>query len=220
MATAVLLNACAQSAHQTGRDLINDLLPADLRREIDSSVVFSDLLQSPDSYTGRTVMFSGIALKAKRVKDRTEIEVLQLPTGSGVVPSGDRTRSEGRFLAVQEGFLDPATVEAGTPVTVVGEVQGATTRALDESQYTYPVLEIKRLIDWKKTLPPDYSGLGPYPYYSGYPYYYGYRPYPYWYGPYGYYPYWGPFFPLLGSPGPAPSAPPPSSLPPQFRKRD
>jgi len=168
---------------------------------------------------------SGIVLKGKRIKNHTEIEILQLPAGSGVVPSSDRTESQGRFIAVKEDFLDPATLPEGTPVTVVGEVKGAMTKMLDDAEYEYPVLEIKKLINWTRTLPPNYSGAAPYPYYgygSG-PGFYGgfYRPNPYWWGPFGYYPYGGPYYPLLfGNPSPAPSRPPPESIPPQFKKRE
>lgn len=215
---AVGVSACAQSAHQTGRDLLDDLVAPTLQQEIDESVAFADLKASPDAYVGRTVMLSGITLNAKRTKDRTEIEVLELPSQVGGLPTGDRTRSEGRFLAVQEGFLDPATVESGTPVTVVGEVRGSATRPLDESEYRYPVLAIKQLIDWNKSRTTNVAGAYPYAPYGTFL-----RPYPYlWGSPYGYYPYpyWGPYYPLLfGIPTPAPAAPPPSSIPPQFRKR-
>ncbi len=218
LAQLLAVSACAQSAHQTGRDVLDQVLPADVRRQIDSTVGFSEVEAAPSNYVGRMVMFSGIVLKAKKIKDRTEIEVLQLPTDSGAVPSSDRPRSEGRFLAIETKFLDPATIESGTPVTVVVEVKGAATRSLDDSEYTYPVIEITRLVDWDKTMPTNYSGAAPYPYYGGY-----YRPHPYLGGPYGYYPYWGPYYPLLfGSPAPAPSMPPmppPQSIPPQFRKR-
>lgn len=219
------VSACAKSAHQTGRDLLDQVLPADVRQQIDSTVAFADLKAAPSTYVGRTVMFSGIALKAKRAKDRTEIEVLQLPAAPGGLPSDDRSRSEGRFLAVETAFLDPATIESGTPVTIVGEVKGGVTRPLDESEYSYPVIEITRLIDWNKSMPPQYARDRGYPYDGGYRRYYGaYAPFfgaGYGYG-YGYgYPYYSPFYPLLfGNPAPAPSAPPPQNLPPQFRKRE
>ena len=216
------LSACAKSAHQTGRDILDQVLPADVRQQIDSTVAFADLEAAPSSYVGRTVMVSGIVLKARRAKDRTEIEVLQLPAAPGGLPSDDRTRSEGRFLAVESKFLDPATIDPGIPVTIVGEVKGGVTRSLDESEYTYPVIEITRLIDWNKNMPPQYAPGSGYPYYGGY--YGAYAPFfgaGYGYG-YGYgYPYYGPYYPLLfGNPGPAPSSPPPQNLPPQFRKRE
>src|SRR4051812_26224036 len=92
------VSACAKSAHQTGRDLLDQILPADVRQQIDSTVAFPDLAAAPSTYVGRTVMVSGIVLTAKRAKDRTEIEVLQLPAAPGGLPFDDRSRSEGRFL--------------------------------------------------------------------------------------------------------------------------
>lgn len=219
--------ACAQSAHQSGRDLLDQILPDQVQQQIDQSVSFVDLKANPTAYQGKTVMVSGIVLKSKRVKDRTEIEVLQIPTGSGAVPTKDRVRSQGRFLAVKSGeFLDPAVVDAGTPVTVVGEVGPAVTRGMDEGEYTYPVLEIKHLVDWDEVNPQIRSAPYAYPYgRSNYAYPYSYWG-PYggmgWYGGYpGYYgygyPYYGPFFGVGGGSS-APVGPPPDSAPPQFKK--
>jgi outer membrane lipoprotein len=211
-----LLLSCAQSAHQTGRYLIDEAIPKDFQRQVDRSVSFSELRKSPSSYVGRTVMLSGIVLNMKRVKDHAEIEILQLPTNTGAVLSGDRSRSEGRFIAMKQD-TDPAVIEAGTPVTVVGEVSGTTVKSLDESEYTYPVLEVKYLVEWDKT--GRSTGYDPYdmPYYGGaygfYPNMYGFYPW----GLYGYSPYY-PFFPF-GSVAPPPSPPPPQMIPPQFKKK-
>jgi outer membrane lipoprotein len=220
--------ACAQSAHQSGRDVLDRVLPDHLQQQVDQSVSFAELKANPAAYQGKTIMVSGIVVKSKRVKDRTEVEVLQIPTGSGAVPRKDRTKSQGRFLAVKSGeFLDPAVVDPGTPITVVGEVGPAVTRSMDEGEYTYPVLEIKHLVDWDEINPRVGSTAYAYPYGGSmyaYPYsYWG----PYggmggWYGGYpgyGYgYPYYGPFYGFGGGGSSAPSGPPPASAPPQFRK--
>ena len=141
------MSACAKSAHQTGRDLLDQVLPADLRQRIDSTVPFADLEAAPSSYVGRTVMVSGIVLTAKRAKDRTEIEVLQLPAEQGGLPSDDRSRSEGRFLAVENKFLDPATIVSGTPVTVDDLRQfGCTDIHESDAAYRQPLLRDARTI--------------------------------------------------------------------------
>jgi outer membrane lipoprotein len=226
----LLWTACAQSAHQSGRNVLDQILPDHLEQQIDQTVAFTDLKANPAAYLGKTVMVSGIVLKSKRVKDRTEIEVLQIPTGSGAMPKKDRARSQGRFLAIKSGeFLDPAVVDAGTPLTVVGEVGSPVTRSMDDGEYTYPVLEIKHLVDWEEVNPRGGSVPYAYPYGGSM---YGY-PYSYWgpyggmggwyggypgYGGYGYgYPYYGPFFGSGGGSS-APSGPPPASAPPQFKK--
>jgi outer membrane lipoprotein len=231
-ATAGIFAACAQSAHQSGRDLLDKILPDQLQKQVDESVSFTDLKADPSAYQGKTVMLSGIVLKSKRVKDRTEIEVLQIPTGSGAAPTKDRARSQGRFLAFKSGeFLDPAVVDAGTPVTVVGEVREAVTRSLDDGDYRYPVVEIEHVVDWDEVNPQMRAAPYAYPYgrsmyaypysywgpYGGYGGWYG--GYPYYGYPYGYPYYFGPGFGFRGG-STAPSGPPPSSAPPQFKKGD
>jgi outer membrane lipoprotein len=90
------------------------------------------LLASPESYKGRVLVLGGEELKTKRLRDSTQIELLQLPLEDGEAPSLDRQHSQGQFLALQQEFLDPATVVEGTRVTIVGEVSGAKTDRLDD----------------------------------------------------------------------------------------
>jgi outer membrane lipoprotein len=228
-AAGMLLHGCAKSAHQSGQDQLDRLVPADVMAQVDKSVSFTDLRSAPNNYVGRTVMFSGLALNARRVKDKTEIEILELPTDRDLTPSDRKSKSEGRFLAVQSnGFLDPAIVSKDTPVTVVGEVKGAINKPLDDGEYQYPVLDIKHLIDWNDLRSShhdrwndwdDYGQYGGGYYGLGSPWYYGFGS-PFW-GPYGFYPYsyYGPYYIFpRGFSVPAPPPPPPSSIPPQFRK--
>ena len=208
------LSACAESAHQVHRNMIYMDVSPELEQQIDTSVAFADLRAAPGNYVGRVVMVGGVVITAKRTEDRTEIEVLQLPAEAGGPSTTERLRSEGRFLAVREEFLDPATVPPGTPITVVGVVSGSTTRPLDDSEYTYPVLDIKHLTDWS-AVASQHSGGSAAAYYGPY-----YSPFGYWGSPYGYYPYFGRPSPFFNQPRPpSPPSPPRQNIPPQFRKR-
>ena len=115
---------------------------------VDRTVPFRDLLALPESYKGRVLVLGGEVLNATRLHDGTQIELLQLPLEDGEEPSLDRQQSQGRFLALQEEFLDPATVVKGTRVTIVGEVSGAKTDRLDDVEYRYPTLIVKHLHVW------------------------------------------------------------------------
>ena len=91
------------------------VVPTDLKPQIDSSVSFPQILETPYSYTGRTVLLGGEVLSSKRVKEGTQLEVLQLPVTDSDPPSEKRTDSQGRFLALEllesrtlPGFLGPA----------------------------------------------------------------------------------------------------------------
>jgi outer membrane lipoprotein len=210
----LILSSCAESAHQVLRKGNLNEVPPELGKQIDDSVAFADLRAAPGNYVGRVIMVGGVVIRAKRMENRTEIEVLQLPAEAEGLSTTARLRSEGRFLAVREEFLDPATVPPGTPITIVGVVSGSITRPLDDSEYTYPILEIKHLTDWS-TVASQRSGGGAStgafygPYYS---------PFGYWGTPYGYYPYFGRPSPFFSQPRPPSSPPPRHSIPPQFRK--
>jgi outer membrane lipoprotein len=151
------------------------VVPKDMEDRVNRDIPFVQLLENPLPYKGQILVVGGQVLSVKRLKNSTQIEVLQLPLNHDMQPVESLQKSKGRFLALQEEFLDPATLPLGTRVTVVGEVSGMVTLPLDETTYDFPTLVIKRLTVW-----PDistYRVLRPYPY--GYPYW-G----PYW-GPYG-----------------------------------
>lgn len=97
------------------------VIPADLEGRVDQTVTFEQLKSSPDSFKGRLVVLGGNVLSARRLKEATRIELLQLPLDSSLEPSGRPIDSRGRFLAFQKTFLDPAAVPPGTRVTVVGK---------------------------------------------------------------------------------------------------
>jgi outer membrane lipoprotein len=139
LCAAVLLLSCATSER---------VVPESLEPQVDHSVTFDQLKESSDAYKGRLVVLGGEVLKAKRLKDGTQMEILQLPLDDGQ-PVPERGDSQGRFLAIQREFLDPATIGDQTYVTIVGEVMGATTQRLDETEYRYPTLEVKHLKVWK-----------------------------------------------------------------------
>ena len=145
------------------------------------ALTFLQVKAAPNSFRGQSVVFGGKVLTARRQKDGTRIEILQLPLDRSARPGYDLTQSQGRFLALQQEFLDPATIPSGTRVTVTGAVSGSVTLPLDEVDYTYPVIDIKHVQVWaaSEDMAPrirPYMGPGPYwgPYWSP-----SWRPWPY-----------------------------------------
>lgn len=146
-----------------------------------SQPAFAQIKSAPDTYKGQAVTFGGQVLSARRLKEGTRLEILQLPLAAKQ-PVPDLRKSEGRFVAMHREFLDPATIPAGTLVTVAGDVSGSVVLPLDETDYNYPVVEIRELRVWQAQVDQPvrirpYMGPGPYwgPYWSPY-----WRPYPYW----------------------------------------
>lgn len=145
----------------TGGCASTSIVPEPLAQQVDKTVTFSQVLESPDSYRGKMVVWGGEVLKAKALKGGTQLEVLQLPLDDDQGPVSDRMESKGRFLAWQSEFLDPATMKDGTRVTVVGEVTGASIDKMDEADYRYPTLDVKHLHRWEARPPDDRRLYGP-----------------------------------------------------------
>ena len=172
VALLVTLAGCA-STHETGDG-------SDAQTK---ALTFLQVKAAPDSLKGQSAVFGGKVLTARRQKDGTRIEILQLPLDQSTRPGYDLTQSQGRFIAIYREFFDPAIVPHGTRITVTGEVSGSITLPLDETDYTYPVIDIKRVQVWARSedvaprISPYYMGPGPYwgPYWSPY-----WRPWPYW----------------------------------------
>jgi outer membrane lipoprotein len=146
------------------------------------ALTFLQVKAAPDSFQGQSVVFGGKVLTARRLKDGTRIEILQLPLDRLTRPGYDLTQSQGRFIAIYREFLDPATVPHGTKITVTGEVTGSVTLPLDETDYTYPVIDIKQLHVWARSedvAPRIHPYMGPGPYWGPYwgPFW---QPWPYW----------------------------------------
>ena len=78
------LSGCASS----------DVIPEALEPQIDKNLTFDQVIASPDSYRGRTFVVGGEVLKSKRLKEGTQIEVLQhhSMTISGRLASGPNPR--------------------------------------------------------------------------------------------------------------------------------
>jgi len=174
----LLITGCVQPYKKT--------LPPDLANQLHDSLSFAQIKAFPDEHKGKLIILGGQILSAKRLIDSTELVILHLPLIQEREPATDLTHSQGRFIAYQQTFLDPATVPPGTRITLVGELSGTVIQKLDETDYTYPTLTIKQLKTWPAQA--DYPRYQPYPFWGPYPY-----AYPFW-GPrgrfYGHYPYW------------------------------
>jgi len=134
-------------------------------------ITFKDVIKDPDAYEGRIVLISGIILGCKNTKEGTLIEILQKPADVEGRPK-DVDESDGRFLALYDGYLDVAIYNRGREIVVAGEIKGKRVLPLGEIDYAYPLVSTKEIHLFKAK-----REERPYPY----PYW--------WYPPWWYYPY-------------------------------
>ncbi len=142
-----------------------------LRKSIDPSVSLPVIKQNPNQFANQNVMFGGVIVATRNFPDKTEIEVIQKRLDHFGYPNrGDET--EGRFVFVKQGFLEPEIYSKGRYVTGAGKLAGTQSGKVDSREMQLPVIEVAELRLWE-----EYSKT-PYSSYAN----------PYFYGPYG-----GPF---------------------------
>ena len=144
-----------------------------LREQVSKALTLNVVLEDPGAYKGKTILWSGVIIRSVNLKEGTMIEVLQKPADMQGKPK-DVDKSEGRFLALNPGYLDVAIYNGGRKVTIVGEIQGKKVQPLGEIEYIYPLIKVKEIHLWP--MEKEQSVYCPHPYLH----------YPRWYGPYWY----------------------------------
>jgi len=148
------------------------VISKDISDQVARDLSFKEVLQDPEAYGGKVVLWGGVIIKADNQKEGTLIEVLQKPTDREGRPK-TVDHSDGRFLALYDGFLDVAIYSSGREVTVAGEIREKRVLPLGHIQYAYPLILVRQLHLW-----PELRKERLYPYRYPYPRPYG--PYPWW----------------------------------------
>jgi len=149
------------------------VISKELRTQIATEITFREVLENPDLHKGKVVLWGGVIIRAKNLKEGTLIEVLQKPADSRGRPK-DVDESGGRFMALYDGYLDVAIYCQGRGVTVAGEIKGKRVQPVGEIDYQYPLIAIKEIHLVKE------EALYPYPYWWYPPWWYYPYPYPWW----------------------------------------
>jgi len=120
--------------------------------QADRTLTFRQLQADPDTFKGKIIILGGIIDQTSNSKQGTIIEIVEKPLDYWGKPK--RTdKTEGRFLVVHIGDLDPMTYAPGREITVAAEISGTRSRALGELEYNYPVVVAKELKLWERERP-------------------------------------------------------------------
>jgi starvation-inducible outer membrane lipoprotein len=149
------------------------VIPDHLEDQVNYQLDFEDVRDNPEANKEEVMVLGGEVLSIERGQDMTRLEVLQLPLKDNYFPADRRSTTQGRFGAFSKGKdpLDPAVLENGIAISMVGEIVGKETISIDQDEKEVPLLAIKDLTIWDK------------PHYWGRPYYrepwgpVGFRPY-------------------------------------------
>lgn len=150
--------------------------PAELAGPVDA-VTPGEARAAPEQHVGRTVRWGGTVARVENLSGETRVEVVSRDLDSGGRPR-DEDRSDGRFLALFDGFLDPAIVSNGREITVVGALVPSVSRTIGAYPYRFPVVKVARWKLWSPRPEVVYREYAPHPYW--YDPWYPWRRYPYW----------------------------------------
>jgi len=100
-----------------------------------------------ESRQGERVMWGGAILSSRNLKEVTQFEILAYPLSSNQKPDSDQAPL-GRFLAHYPGYLEISDYAQGRLITVSGPLQPPQTGRIGESEYIYPVVQVKQHHLW------------------------------------------------------------------------
>jgi outer membrane lipoprotein len=101
-----------------------------------------------DSFIGTEVRWGGVISKVENRATHTWIELVRQKLRENGKPRTD-DRSDGRFIASFEGFVDPVVYEVGRPLTVVGTIEAKTERSIGDYDYLFPIVTVEGSYLWK-----------------------------------------------------------------------
>lgn len=119
-----------------------------------------------EQFVGSKVRWGGVIHKVENKTAQTWIEIVRRELKENGRPLKGGT-SDGRFIASFASFVDPEVYGVGRPLTVVGTIDGQTSRLIGDYDYSFPIVSVKGSHLWaakSKTPAPAYSP--PWGYYS------------------------------------------------------
>jgi len=120
----------------------------DTAAQADKTITFKMLQDNPEAFAGKLLVLGGTIDQTIQTKEGSVIEIVQKPLDYWGKPK--RTDSSGgRFILISARRLDVLVYAPGRQITVAAEVEGTRSKALGETEYSYPVLRARELKLWE-----------------------------------------------------------------------
>ena len=151
-------------------------VPEKIRKAPPSAPSLSQVREAPEKFVGSQIRWGGSITRVENKPNETRIEIVARPLFDDGEPR-DVDKSEGRFIAIIPGFLDPAIYSSDRSLTVTGRISGSIERKLGTMDYRYPLVQTDFHHLWPRKVeyhvpydPWMYDPWYPYPW-RHYPYY-------------------------------------------------
>ncbi|WP_415227635.1 Slp family lipoprotein [Psychromonas sp.] len=95
------------------------------------------------------ILWGGVIISSVNLQDVTQFEILAYPLTSEQKPNTGQA-PVGRFLAIQEGYMELTDYAPGRLMTVRGTLHEKRSGRIGKSDYIYPLVNINQLYLWRK----------------------------------------------------------------------
>ena len=130
------LSACATGPRYPATGVASDLVPAEVSTR-------------PGAYREARVIWGGIIVATRNLRQYTEIEVLGYPLDRSQKPITSRA-PQGRFLVHQPGYLEEVDYAPGRHITVTGMLGDTLEGRVGEASYRFPLVEARAIHLWPR----------------------------------------------------------------------
>ena len=115
--------------------------------KVDTTLTPQQVVSETGMHRGKEVLWGGMIINSTNLEKSTRLEVLAYPLDSDHYPQTDKP-PYGRFLLLRDGYLETVDYAPGRLITVAGRIEGTRTGKVDESDYTYPLIQAEQLHLW------------------------------------------------------------------------
>lgn len=114
----------------------------------------TDVAAAPERYHGGEVVWGGKIVALENLADTTEVQLVAYPLTRGQRPD-TRAPSQGRFVLVLPGFVEPMDYPPGRWLSLRGRIIGSETRTIDRSEVVHPRVADAEVHLWPRDFPDD-----------------------------------------------------------------
>jgi outer membrane lipoprotein len=118
---------------------------------------------APALYRGAEILWGGRIVEVRNRADASEIVIVAYPLDSGQRPRS-KEPSQGRFIAVLEGYVESYDYPHDRFLTLSGKVDGSLAEDVDEQPYVYTIVRAEGLHLWpvgfEKSAPDVHFSIG------------------------------------------------------------
>ncbi len=123
-------------------------LPEELNASTEQVVTDYKAFAESQGELTNDVRLGGIIAKVDNFKDKTRLEIVNLPINKSGKPDIDQEPT-GRFAVYFDGYLEPVAFSQGRLVTIVGKGAGEEEGKIGEHEYVFPLVKGQGYRLWK-----------------------------------------------------------------------